>query len=324
LHLFVVFLFFACGGTGGNQEEPTGSSPEIYLCHLEPQTIMNGDDLTLSVQYGDEDGDVTTVCVQLCCNEAEYCSQILCDDENGKRFDGTFDQVTFLEFPTLGYCLDSSKQTLYLRLIDSVGNDSDVASCSVNLTNTTDTCASHSTNDGNVKLYFASSDCSGSPYTYKPSTQSCTTYTTLYSDSTGYLQTTNVKVKLLTPSVVHAGTTDCVTEEAISDLWLAEWVDAPIPVYTNVKIYFPTDDCSGQPYTYAPLTDTDTIYSTLYEDAPSQLLMTSSTEVNLYIPTVVHAGTTTCATEGASYDLYEAAWHTPVATYPGPITIEAR
>jgi hypothetical protein len=92
----------------------------------------------------------------------------------------------------------------------------------------------------------------------------------------------------------------------------------------NIKIFFPTEDCSGPPYTYAPATIPGVLYKTDFQGG--KFLKTTSTQVNLAIPKAVHAGTSDCATEGASYDLYEAEWwpSAPGPDYVPPITIETR
>jgi hypothetical protein len=92
----------------------------------------------------------------------------------------------------------------------------------------------------------------------------------------------------------------------------------------NIKIYFPTEDCSGQPYTYATATLPGIIYKTNFEGG--KYLKTESTRTSLFIPKAVHAGTSECATEGATYDLYEAEWWPGFAgpDYVPTITIEVR
>jgi len=87
-----------------------------------------------------------------------------------------------------------------------------------------------------------------------------------------------------------------------------------------VKIYFTTEDCSGTPYTYSPLTSPNARYRSF---ATLESLETTNNAVNLYIPKV-NDSRGACVVEGASYDLWEAAWVGPMNTYEVPITIEPR
>lgn len=312
----VAIYAFGCGEETENGLQNI-NKPEAIFCHLSPSTIMNGDYLTIDMQYLDWDGDITEVCFDWCCNDNDLCSDFVCNEDNAGLFRETFGIAGYTDFYSLGYCLDSSKQTIHMKLIDSQSNESDVISCSVNLTNTTNTCEAYTNNLSNIKIYFTEPDCAGVPYTNYVSTKQCSVYTTQYEDSTGYLRTTSVKLKSYVASVVDEGTGTCVPEENLYDLWMSAWTD-PITnscmsyteVGNNVKIYFTSPDCSGAPYTYAPLTNSCSTYQTSYTSSSGHL-RTTNIRVTRFIPSVVHAGTTDCSGEGATYDLWEAEWYTP-------------
>jgi hypothetical protein len=103
------------------------------------------------------------------------------------------------------------------------------------------------------------------------------------------------------------------------DIDMATGFDLTTPEPPMIKTYFPTADCSGPPYTYAPLT----LPNTAYRDG-SNYLMTTATQVTLSIATVHNVGGGSCDPEGASYALWTASWYTPVPDYQPPITIEPR